>query len=42
MSVAKTRARLGLYKPYGPAAKKSGNGEETPPSRRPRGAPPGK
>jgi hypothetical protein len=42
MSVAKTRARLGLYSPYGPGAKKAGSGEETPPSRRPRGAPPGK
>lgn len=41
MSVAKTRARLGLYSPYGPGAKTSGRGEETPPSRRPRGAPPG-
>ncbi len=41
MSVAKTRARQGLYSPYGPGAKKSGRGEETPPSRRPRGAPPG-
>jgi hypothetical protein len=42
MSIAKTRARLGLYSPYGPGAKKTGRGEETPPSRRPRGAPPGK
>jgi hypothetical protein len=41
-SVAKTRARLGLYTPYGPGAKKSGRGEETPPSRRQRRAPPGK
>lgn len=41
MSVAKIRARIGLYKPYGPGAKKLGRGEETPPSRRPRGAPPG-
>ena len=39
MSVAKTRARLGLYSPYGRGAKKAGSGEETPPSRRPRGAP---
>lgn len=31
MSVAKTRARLGLYSPYGPGAKKSGHGEETHP-----------
>jgi hypothetical protein len=36
-SVAKTRARQGLYTPYGPGAKKNG-GEETPPSRRPRRA----
>jgi hypothetical protein len=42
LSIAKKRARLGLYTPYGPGAKKSGRGEETPPSRRPRGAPPGK
>lgn len=41
MSVAKTRARQGLYSPYGPGAKKLGSGEETPPSRRPGGAPPG-
>jgi hypothetical protein len=41
MSIAKTRARQGLYSPYGPGATKSGRGEETPPSRRPRGAPPG-
>jgi hypothetical protein len=41
MSVAKTRARQGLYKPYGKGAKKSGRGEETPPRPRP-GAPPGK
>jgi hypothetical protein len=42
MSLAKARAHLGLYTPYGPGAKKSGRGEETPPSRRPRGAPPGR
>jgi hypothetical protein len=41
MSIAKTRARQGLYKPYGPGAKQSGRGEETPPRPRP-GAPPGK
>ncbi len=41
MSVAKTRARQGLYTPYGPQAKKLGHKNETPPSRRPRGAPPG-
>ena len=39
-NLAKTRARQGLYSPYGPGAKKRG-GDETPPSRRPRGAPPG-
>jgi len=27
--------RLGLYKPYGPGAVKSGRGEETPPTRHP-------
>jgi hypothetical protein len=31
MSVAKTRARLGLYTPYGPAAKKIGLGEKNHP-----------
>ncbi len=42
MSIAKTRARQGLYTPYGPGAKKSGRGEGVLPSKRARGAPPGK
>lgn len=42
MSVAKTRARLGLYTPYGPGAKKNGNGHESPPRPRPPSGPPGK
>jgi hypothetical protein len=37
MSVAKTRARAGLYTPYGPGAKKTGTGHETPPRPRPPG-----
>lgn len=37
MSVAKTRARAGLYTPYGPGAKKNGNGHEAPPRPRPPG-----
>jgi hypothetical protein len=40
MSIAMTQARQGLYTPYGQGAKKNGD-EETPPSRRLRGAPPG-
>jgi hypothetical protein len=40
-SLAKRRARMGLYTPYGPQAKKLSNRPETPPSRRARGAPPG-
>jgi hypothetical protein len=36
----KLRAVAGLMSRYGPQAKKLGLGEETPPSRRPRGAPP--
>ncbi len=39
--LADKRARAGLTRPYGPRAKALGIGEETPPSRRPRGAPPG-
>jgi hypothetical protein len=38
---ADKRARIGLGDHYGPQAKKLGLGDETPPSRRPRGAPPG-
>jgi hypothetical protein len=41
LSIAKTRPPRPLYKPYGPGAVKSGRGEEKPPSRRARGAPPG-
>jgi hypothetical protein len=40
--LAKMRVRMGLAQPYGPRAVALGLGEETPPSRRPRGAPPGK
>lgn len=36
-SIAKTRAQAGLYTPYGPGAKKNGNGHETPPRPRPPG-----
>jgi hypothetical protein len=38
--LAKMRARIGLAQPYGAQAAQLGLGEETPPSRRPRGAPP--
>jgi hypothetical protein len=40
-SLAKRRSKHGLDLPYGPKAKALGLGDETPPSRRPRGAPPG-
>jgi hypothetical protein len=40
--LATMRVRMGLAQPYGPKAALLGFGEETPPSRRPRGAPPGK
>jgi hypothetical protein len=40
-NLAKKRARMRLYTPYGPQAKKLDQRDETPPSRRPRGAPPG-
>jgi hypothetical protein len=40
-SLARMRARMGLAAPYGPKAAQLGIDEETPPSRRPRGAPPG-
>jgi hypothetical protein len=39
--LADQRARAGIAYPYGPRAKALGIGEETPPSERPRGAPPG-
>jgi hypothetical protein len=39
--LAKFRWRIGLAQPYGPKAAALGLGEETPPSRRPRGTPPG-
>jgi hypothetical protein len=39
--LADYRARVGLAYPYGPRAKALSIGEETPPSERPRGAPPG-
>ena len=39
--LADKRTRAGLGYPYGPQAKALGIGEETPPSERPRGAPPG-
>jgi len=39
-NLAKMRARMGLAQPYGAQAAQLGLGEETPPSRRPRGAPP--
>ncbi|MGA2453371.1 MAG: hypothetical protein ABSG93_07600 [Solirubrobacteraceae bacterium] len=40
--LASIRARIGLYKPYGPQASKTGHKDATaPPSQRPRGAPPG-
>jgi hypothetical protein len=38
--LAKMRVRMGLAQPYGPRAVALGLGDETPPSRRPRGAPP--
>lgn len=40
-SLSKRRSKHGLDLPYGLQAKRLGLGEETPPSRRPRGAPPG-
>ncbi len=40
--LAKMRVRMGLAQPYGAQAALLGFGEETPPSRRPRGASPGK
>ncbi len=39
--LGKMRASMGLLQRYGAAAKALGLGEDTPPSRRPRGAPPG-
>lgn len=39
-NLAKMRVRVGIAQPYGPKAALLGLGEETPPSRRPRGAPP--
>ena len=39
--LAKYRWRIGLAQPYGPKAAALALGEELPPSRRPRGAPPG-
>lgn len=39
--LAEMRVRMGLAQPYGPRAAALGLGQETPPSRRPRGAPPG-
>lgn len=40
-SLAKRRSKQGLDLPYGPKVKALGLGDETPPSRRSRGAPPG-
>jgi hypothetical protein len=40
--LAKMRLSMGLGQPYGPMAAALGLGQETPPSRRSRGAPPGK
>jgi hypothetical protein len=39
--LSEIRVRMGLAQPYGPKAALLGLGQETPPSRRPRGAPPG-
>lgn len=41
MGLADMRARMGLMGAYGEKAERLGLGQRTPPSRRPRGAPPG-